>query len=284
MTKPRTSSLKRPSRRKGRLCAAFAAAVMGGTIFTGMTLCHASQSELSIASGNGSGLIDAFGQSAKKEWPSADPELGNWSAMLQHQKESLQDPAKAKAYNDYLAKFAPLKGYPLSLKAFFVNFTVTTDVAYTRDKDQYNIDDYWASPAETILSRKGDCEDYSILQKDVLRFLGVPESRMFITNVNAQGDTDFPSHSILLLNEAPDGEAPQFFILNDARPLIPADNAAVGQVWTQGPDHTPDRYVLFDARNEEGFWTTGGTYEVAGVPPPGKLSAKVAGQSGLKIG
>jgi len=216
-------------------------------------------------------LIQAFGQSAAKTPASEDPELGNWLAMLEHQKEALKDPAKAGAYNKYLAKFDIYKDWSLYLKAFAVNHAVLTDIEYTLDKDLYHEDDYWAAPAETIMNGKGDCEDFAILQKEVLLHLGVPEEKMFIALVNRSGAKQ-PDHAVLLLNCADDGQPPFYYVLNDIRPVVVADNASISKIW-QTPDGKKADYVLIDARNNDGFWTTGAQYEASGVPPPKPLKS-----------
>lgn len=288
----------RQKSKKDYLCTAFAAAIgsiaiAAAGILGGAGITNNTPDQINTPPYKGSiaGLVEpeainAFEQSAARASRTEDPELGNWSAMLLHQERTLKDPAKARAYNNYLAKFAVFKNYPIESKAFFVNFFVTTDITYTSDREQYGVADYWAAPAETILSRKGDCEDFAILQAEVLRHIGVPENRMFIATVNAHGSmTDGPTHSILLLNEAPDGAPPVFFILDDARPLIPADNEAVGKAWEQ--NGVRDKYVLVDARNQDGFWTTGMKYQAEGVPPPVAQNnniAKVAAKSGIRMG
>lgn len=216
-------------------------------------------------------LIDAFGDSAKKAKVSEDPELGNWLAMLEHQQEALKDPAKAEALNKYLAKFDIYKDWGLYLKAFAVNHAVLTDIQYVSDKEQYHEDDYWASPIETIMNGKGDCEDFAILQKEVLRHLGVPEEKMVIALVNRSGEKS-PDHAVLLLNGADDGQPPFYYVLNDIRPVVVADNAAIGTIW-KTPAGNNANYVLIDARNNEGFWTTGIKYEASGVPPPKPLKS-----------
>lgn len=215
-------------------------------------------------------LIEVFGQSVAKAPQADDPELGNWLAMLAHQQEAMKDPAKAETYNKYLAKFDVYKDWGLFLKAFAVNHAVLTDIEYTLDKDQYHEDDYWASPVETIMNKKGDCEDFAILQKEVLRHLGVPEEKMFIALVNRTGDRQgLPDHAVLLLNMAEDGQPPLYYVLDDIRPIMVADNAAIGKIWHM-PDGNPANFVLVDARNKDGFWTTGIKYEASGVPPPPK--------------
>lgn len=213
-------------------------------------------------------VLNAFNQSAARGQIADDPELGNWDAVLQHQKDMLQDPAKAQAYKVFLAQFDGLKGEPIDRLAYDVNAIVNNEITYTTDQDQYGTDEYWAAPIETALSRKGDCEDFAILQKAVLRYLGVPEDKMFLTAVNAEGNAfGGPDHVILLLNEAPDGQDMQLFVLNDAPPVLPADNNVIQQTWIVN-GYMPASFVLIDARNEDGYWTTGFNYRAAGIPPP----------------
>jgi hypothetical protein len=40
---------------------------------------------------------------------------------------------------------------------------VYTEIAYEKDLDQYDARDYWATPAETLASMRGDCEDSALL-------------------------------------------------------------------------------------------------------------------------
>jgi predicted transglutaminase-like cysteine proteinase len=212
-------------------------------------------------------IIKVFGQSAAKAPRASDPQLANWEAMLQRQKEGLADTAKAEAYAKYLARFNGFKDWSLHAKAFAVNHTVVHEVAYTPDPEQYNEADYWASPIETALNKKGDCEDFALLQHAILRHLGVPENKMFIVLVNQSGKADVgPNHAVVMIDMAEEGQSPEYYILNDIRPLLIADNAAIEKIW-RAPGGEKASYVLFDARNMEGFWTTGFKYE-ATVPAP----------------
>lgn len=49
---------------------------------------------------------------------------------------------------------------------------VLSVIEYASDYDQYYNLDYWATPAETLQSRAGDCEDRAIVVKSVQEYLG----------------------------------------------------------------------------------------------------------------
>jgi predicted transglutaminase-like cysteine proteinase len=60
-------------------------------------------------------------------------------------------------------------------------------VPYVEDREHWGIDDYWATPVETLSSDGGDCEDYSIGKYFTLKELGVPIEKLRITYVRARG-------------------------------------------------------------------------------------------------
>jgi predicted transglutaminase-like cysteine proteinase len=49
---------------------------------------------------------------------------------------------------------------------------------FVEDRVHWRIEDYWATPAEFLSSRGGDCEDYVIAKYFTLKELGVPVSRL----------------------------------------------------------------------------------------------------------
>lgn len=53
---------------------------------------------------------------------------------------------------------------------------------YVLDKDNYDTDDYWATPEE-FLTRNGDCEDFSIIKMLSLKQLGFDISKMRVVVV-----------------------------------------------------------------------------------------------------
>lgn len=59
-----------------------------------------------------------------------------------------------------------------------INRHVNQTIAYRADMMTYGQRDYWASAAETIANKAGDCEDYAILKMHMLRAAGVSASKM----------------------------------------------------------------------------------------------------------
>jgi predicted transglutaminase-like cysteine proteinase len=58
-------------------------------------------------------------------------------------------------------------------------------IPYKSDQNHWRQLDYWATPAESVASNGGDCEDYAIAKYYLLKELGVPISRLRITYVKA---------------------------------------------------------------------------------------------------
>lgn len=64
------------------------------------------------------------------------------------------------------------------------------------DRDNYGVDDHWATPAD-FFRRGGDCEDYAIAKYAVLERLGWPPARMWI--VVMRETVISPIHAVLLV-------------------------------------------------------------------------------------
>jgi predicted transglutaminase-like cysteine proteinase len=60
-------------------------------------------------------------------------------------------------------------------------------ISYARDIDLYGTDEYWATPKETWLIKKGDCEDMGILAYAIARHFEIPDYQLFITAGNVEG-------------------------------------------------------------------------------------------------
>ncbi len=76
-----------------------------------------------------------------------------------------------------------------------VNSMVNRLLAYREDERIWNAVEYWASPAETLSRRAGDCEDYAILKYALLRDLGVDDRDMRI--VVLRNTADGNHHAVL---------------------------------------------------------------------------------------
>lgn len=77
-------------------------------------------------------------------------------------------------------------------------------VPYRDDIAHWNAEDYWATPAETIASNGGDCEDYAIAKYFLLKELGVPLSRLRMVYVRAGRNAQ--AHMVLAYYPQPDAE------------------------------------------------------------------------------
>lgn len=63
----------------------------------------------------------------------------------------------------------------------YVQRAVFEQIAYKEDRQLYGMEDYWATPNETLQRLAGDCEDVAILKLALLQRLGIPPENMFLT-------------------------------------------------------------------------------------------------------
>jgi len=97
-----------------------------------------------------------------------------------------------------------------------INDAINAQVKWVDDKTHWGMDDYWATPAESIASAGGDCEDYSIAKYYLLKELGVPVSRLRITYVRAL-KLNGQAHMVLAYYANPDAEP---LVLDNLDPVI----------------------------------------------------------------
>ena len=83
-------------------------------------------------------------------------------------------------------------------------------VRYYTDMDHWHVDDYWATPVETLASDGADCEDYAIGKYFSLKALGVPVQSLRITYVRALRWN--AAHMVLAYYPTPDADP---FILDN---------------------------------------------------------------------
>jgi predicted transglutaminase-like cysteine proteinase len=88
-------------------------------------------------------------------------------------------------------------------------------IPYSSDKSVYGRSDYWASPYEFLARDKGDCEDYTIAKYLILKELGVPTSKMFLSYVRLIGSGE--AHMVLTYFETTSSEP---LILDNIRKII----------------------------------------------------------------
>lgn len=83
-------------------------------------------------------------------------------------------------------------------------------VRYRLDGQLYGVEDYWATPLETLGHGLGDCEDWAIAKYVSLRHLGIPDEKLRLIYVRAQiGGSRSPisqAHMVLGYYESPEAE------------------------------------------------------------------------------
>jgi len=62
-----------------------------------------------------------------------------------------------------------------------VNLYFNRQVRFSDDMDLWRLNDYWATPIETLVKGAGDCEDFSLAKYFTLRQLGVAEEKLRIS-------------------------------------------------------------------------------------------------------
>ena len=136
-----------------------------------------------------------------KEWMNLGKYTETSERWVSAQDRALKNPEIEHAYNTWLASLENLRGLPLSQKAAEINTRVNTHMTYAYDQNVYNDVDYWASPAESVFFKKGDCEDYAILKYESLRYLGVTDDECGLLLMKTTDHHDRPSgHAMLMVD------------------------------------------------------------------------------------
>ncbi len=122
-------------------------------------------------------------------------------------------------------------------------------VKFVSDQEQWNKEDYWATPLEFLATNAGDCEDFSIAKYFTLREMGVADDKIKITYVKALELNQ--AHMVLAYYPTP-GAEPLILdnLINEIKPA------------SQRPDLAP-----VYSFNGEGLWLS-----------------KIRGQTGKRLG
>jgi predicted transglutaminase-like cysteine proteinase len=138
--------------------------------------------------------------------------------------ESLDPKSKAGKAMAEMQKAVDAKKTTLE-KARAAEKAVNRRVKYISDIKQYNQEDYWALPGETLTSGKGDCEDYAIVKYKLLANSGVRPEDMEILTVTDPNTPKGPAHAILHVREdtgmknAKGEPVYKHYLLDNNRPL-----------------------------------------------------------------
>lgn len=66
-----------------------------------------------------------------------------------------------------------------------VNSFFNKNIVFVSDMDNYGVEDYWATPVESLSRGAGDCEDYAIAKYFSLKMMGVAEEKLRIAYVKS---------------------------------------------------------------------------------------------------
>ena len=83
--------------------------------------------------------------------------------------------------NGAAAAFAvSLRGQGIFAKLEAANSYVNTRVRFTEDRVQFGTVDRWMAASETLARGRGDCEDFAIAKRALLRAAGVPDRDLYL--------------------------------------------------------------------------------------------------------
>lgn len=106
-------------------------------------------------------------------------------------------------------------GDPLQ-QAAYVETIVSKRIAFRSDWDNWQVEDYWATPDEVLARRAGDCEDSAVVKLAALRLLGFADRDLYLMiGTNRAGF----EHAVLLVRVDD-----RFWVLDDGAARVdPAD-------------------------------------------------------------
>lgn len=122
-----------------------------------------------------------------------------------------------------------------------VNRFFNLGVTFSDDRLLWKQKDYWATPLQTMGTRGGDCEDFSIAKYFSLLELGIPADKLRLIYVRAKTQGQVQAH--MVLGYFPSSSAEPLLLDNLNPNILPA---------SQRPDLTP----VFSF-NSQGLWLGG---------------------------
>lgn len=131
---------------------------------------------------------------------------------------------------------SPARSLDPTRQARFVNAALNRKIEFQQEQG-----DRWSTPAETLGSAAGDCEDYAVAKMHALKQLGVSERNLFLTV--GQDTATREAHAVLLLRSGG-----RFWVMdNRSDRLIPDSQfrdftptvsfRADGKSWFHGTKH-----------------------------------------------
>jgi len=183
MPMPRAASLAPPSNVRGspaHVLAACACAFAGYAVAASMNLGYASH----VTPGLVTAYSRLFGTAVRER-------IASWVEFSRAEKTSLRVARLIESAGSELDALQTVNSY-------------FNRIPFLPDSTHWSAEDYWATPAETVASDGGDCEDYSIAKYFLLKEFGVPVERLRITYVKAVKLNQ--AHMVLAYYAAPGSE------------------------------------------------------------------------------
>lgn len=114
---------------------------------------------------------------------------------------------------------ASLRSHGALAKIEAVNAYVNARVRFVDDSVQFGVGDRWMAPSETLSRGRGDCEDYAIAKRAMLRAAGVADNDLYL--VVLKDLTRRADHAVLVVRAAG-----RFLVLDNGTDRI-VDSATV---------------------------------------------------------
>ena len=95
---------------------------------------------------------------------------------------------------------ANLRGEDIVTKLEAVNGYVNARVRFVDDRVQFGVADRWLAPSETLTRGRGDCEDFALAKRAMLRAAGVSENDLYLVVLKDLGRR--ADHAVLVVRAA----------------------------------------------------------------------------------
>jgi len=177
------------------------------------------------------------------------PVAGRWAKVFRKVEACAAGGACGNEAGAFAEIAGRLEGTSFLDKLRAVNSRVNGSIRYERDRAVWGRFDHWASPAEVLARRMGDCEDFVILKMAALMRAGIPANSMSLVVLQIRGKDVF--HAVLSVNTSSGA-----FILDNVSDLVLADTAipdymplyslSAGRAWLHGTATTGTRVARSD--------------------------------------